>query len=192
VPGLKQISLSIQADTGLCQGAIYVASPNCDAREHHEAPEAIILHSISLPPGEYGEDYVSQFFCNRLDPQAHDYFADIAHLRVSSHFFIRRDGKLVQYVPTGLRAWHAGDSVCLGKSKVNDFSIGIELEGLDVGDDGFTEPQYDTLNELLLALHAAYPNMDRKAIFSHSDIAPGRKCDPGPFFDWSRIFSEFS
>ena len=180
--------IRLDKNTGLCEGATYTPSPNCDERECHTEPEVIILHSISLPPGEDGHDFVSELFCNRLDPDDHSYFAHIAHLQVSSHFYIRRSGELIQFVPTHMRAWHAGESVCRGKPKVNDFSLGVELEGLDIGSDGFSDAQYLTLNSLLEALREAYPLVGREAIFAHSDIAPGRKLDPGPMFDWSRVF----
>ena len=140
-----------------------------------------------MPPGEYGGDAVDKFFTNQLDPNAHPYFADICHLQVSAHFFIRRDGELLQFVPTHKRAWHAGESVCLGKPKANDFTIGIELEGLDTGSDGYSADQYSLLSELCDCLRRAYPAIDAHNIFAHSDIAPGRKLDPGPYFDWHKF-----
>ena len=173
--------------TGLIKEAEYKASPNCDEREHQEHPEAIILHCISLPPGEYQGDAVSDFFCNTLDCSSHSYYEQIKNLHVSAHFLIRRNGQLIQYVPTHLRAWHAGESFCLGKPKVNDFSIGIELEGLDTDPQGFTNQQYRALNQLVPCLQDAYPTIKRQNLFAHSDIAPGRKADPGPYFDWARL-----
>ena len=173
--------------SGLVEQARYIASPNCDQREQHEYPEAIILHCISLPPGEYQGDAISNFFCNRLDCSSHSYFEQIKELKVSAHFLIRRDGQLIQYVPTHLRAWHAGESFCLGKSKVNDFSIGIELEGLDTDSQGFCDEQYQMLNHLVQCLLSTYPTIKQQSLFAHSDIAPGRKADPGPHFDWARV-----
>lgn len=185
----------MQLDTnGLIDQARFVASPNCDERETGNQPEVIIIHCISLPPGGYVdapdntcEDTISRFFCNKLEPHEHPYFNDIAHLKVSSHFLIARTGSLVQYVPTHMRAWHAGESVCLGKPTVNDFSVGIELEGLDTDPQGFSEQQYIILKQLVDALRHAYPSIKASNLFAHSDIAPGRKPDPGPYFDWARV-----
>ena len=173
--------------SGLVEQARYIASPNCDEREQHDLPEVIILHCISLPPGEYQGDAISDFFCNKLDCSSHSYFDKIKELQVSAHFLIRRNGQLIQYVPTHLRAWHAGESFCLGKSKVNDFSVGIELEGLDTDPAGFSEEQYEKLNKLIACLQVAYPAIKRQHLFAHSDIAPGRKADPGPYFDWAKV-----
>lgn len=179
--------MNLDAKTGLIKQASYTASPNCDEREHHDSPEAIIIHCISLPPGEYSGDAVLRLFSNQLNADEHPYYQDIAHLTVSAHFFIRRDGELIQLVPSHLRAWHAGESVCLGKPKVNDFSIGIELEGLDTDTDGFTDSQYACLNELISCLRAEYPKILKNNVFAHSDIAPDRKPDPGPHFKWNRL-----
>lgn len=167
---------------GLVQGARQIDSPNCDARPAGMPIELVVIHNISLPPGEYGGNGVIELFTNRLDPQAHPYYAEIHQRQVSAHFFIRRDGELIQFVPCGKRAWHAGVSNWQGRERCNDFSIGIELEGSD--DEAFTEQQYVSLNNLLMALKNAYPIT---GITGHSDIAPGRKTDPGPCFDWSRI-----
>jgi AmpD protein len=174
-------------ESGLVESAEFIASPNFDDRENHVQPEAIIVHCISLPPGEYGQRAIHRFFQNQLCADEHPYYQSMAHLTVSSHFLIERNGKLIQFVPVFKRAWHAGESVCLGKSKVNDFSIGIELEGLDTDSDGFTELQYEVLNELISVLKEAYPSIQKNNIFGHSDIAPGRKPDPGPYFDWRRL-----
>jgi len=174
--------------TGVIDIAEYVASPNYDEREDHIEPSVIVIHCISLPPGEYGGSGVIDFFTNKLDENSHPYFKEIKHLTVSAHFFIRRDGRLIQFVPTRQRAWHAGESYCLGKPKVNDFSVGIELEGLDTATDGFTELQYKTLIELIACLQAVYPAIKTNNIFAHSDIAIGRKTDPGACFDWQRIY----
>lgn len=146
------------------------------------AIELVVIHSISLPPGEFGGDAVSELFTNRLDWDAHPYFQSIRGLEVSAHFFIRRDGSLIQFVPCARRAWHAGKSSWLGRERCNDFSVGIELEGTD--DQPFTDAQYAALIPLLAALKAAYPI---RAVIGHSDIAPGRKTDPGPHFAWQRL-----
>jgi len=167
---------------GLLPDARYIASPNCDARPEATPPCLIVIHNISLPPNEYGGEGIIALFTNRLDPAAHPYFETIKDLKVSSHFLIRRDGELIQFVPCSQRAWHAGASNWCGRARCNDFSIGIELEGSDF--EPFTESQYAQLAQLIPALLAAYPILD---ITGHSDIAPGRKTDPGPFFDWARI-----
>jgi len=162
----------------------YVESPNQDERPGGEEPTLLVVHSISLPPGEYGGDAIEQFFTNRLDPAGHPYFQEICALKVSSHFLVRRDGALVQFVPTERRAWHAGVSRWRGRERCNDFSIGVELEGLDDGP--FADAQYEALIRLVTALRARHPLRD---IAAHSDIAPGRKTDPGPFFDWPRLLA---
>lgn len=167
---------------GIASGARFIASPNHDARPPRVEITLAVIHNISLPPGQYGGDGVIELFTNRLDPNAHPYYAEIHALQVSSHFFIRRDGSLLQFVPCGERAWHAGASNWQGCERCNDFSIGIELEGSDF--DPFESAQYATLNQLLAALKEAYPIRD---VTGHSDISPGRKTDPGPFFDWSRV-----
>jgi len=159
-----------------------VDSPNQDERPPGTEISLLVVHSISLPPGEYGGDAIERLFTNRLDPAAHPYFREIAGLRVSSHFLIRRDGELVQFVPPERRAWHAGVSSWRGRERCNDFSIGVELEGTDEGD--FTDAQYLRLIELVQSLKAALPLRD---IAAHSDVAPGRKTDPGPRFDWPRL-----
>lgn len=145
------------------------------------------MHSISLPPGEYGGDAIERLFTNRLDPAAHPYFREIAGLKVSSHFLIRRDGERVQFVPVGRRAWHAGVSSWRGRERCNDFSVGVELEGTDDGP--FTDRQYERLASLIAALKAKHPLRD---IAAHSDVAPGRKTDPGPQFDWPRVLAALS
>lgn len=167
---------------GIVSGALFIESPNQDHRPPDNEITLIVIHNISLPPQHYGGDGVIRLFTNQLDPEAHPYYAEIHQLRVSSHFFIRRDGSLLQFVPCQRRAWHAGKSNWQGRENCNDFSIGIELEGSDF--DAFEAAQYTTLNRLLVALQQAYPIT---AIIGHSDIAPGRKTDPGPFFDWSRL-----
>ncbi|TAK44452.1 MAG: 1,6-anhydro-N-acetylmuramyl-L-alanine amidase AmpD [Betaproteobacteria bacterium] len=172
---------------GVLQGARFVASPNCDARPPGTAVTLLVLHSISLPPGHYGGDAVERLFTNRLDPAAHASFRSLAGLRVSSHFLLRRDGALLQFVPLQLRAWHAGLSRWRGRGRCNDFSIGVELEGSDAA--AFADPQYVRLAVLVRALRALLP---LREIAAHSDIAPGRKTDPGRLFDWSRWLRELA
>jgi len=181
------MAMDLNLESGIVDQAVWCESTNQDDRELGAAPECIIIHCISLPPGEYGSGAVQRFFSNRLDPQEHPYYASMAHLTVSSHFLIERDGKLTQFVPTHKRAWHAGESVCLGRPAVNNFSIGIELEGLDTDNDGYTQDQYTVLNELVVVLRKAYPKIQPEHLFAHSDIAPGRKQDPGPYFDWNAL-----
>jgi AmpD protein len=167
---------------GWLHDALVVASPNCDDRPEGSAIELIVVHAISLPPGEFGGPYIEALFQNQLDPALHPYFQDIHRLRVSAHFLIDRAGVLTQFVSCQQRAWHAGVSRWCERERCNDFSIGIELEGTDV--DPFTDSQYVVLNSLLATLCAHYPI---SAILGHSDVAPGRKTDPGPCFDWTRV-----
>ena len=162
-------------------------SPNCDARPNSMAVELIVIHNISLPPGVYDGNAVIDLFTNRLDWDAHPYYQSIRGIEVSAHFFIRRDGTLIQFVPCMQRAWHAGASSWQGRERCNDFSIGIELEGAD--DAPFTDAQYARLLPLLRVLKQTYPI---HAIVGHSDIAPGRKTDPGPHFDWQRLNGQTS
>jgi AmpD protein len=162
-----------------------VPSPNCDARPAGTEVSLVVIHGISLPPGHYGGPEIDQLFTNRLDAAAHPYFASIAGLRVSAHLLIRRDGELVQYVPFNLRAWHAGESCYEGCSACNDFSIGIELEGED--HEAYTSVQYEQLASVLSLLIRTFPNLSTGRIAGHSDVAPGRKTDPGPAFDWSAL-----
>ncbi len=157
-------------------------SPHCDERPPGAKIELLVIHNISLPPGEYGGPWIDDLFMGRLDPEAHPYFAEVAALKVSSHYLIRRDGSLVQYVPEEKRAWHAGVSSWKGRSRCNDFSIGVELEGSD--DVPFSEPQYEALASLTKSILERHGKLD---IAGHSDIAPGRKTDPGPWFDWDRF-----
>jgi AmpD protein len=159
-----------------------VPSPNCDARPDGTRIELVVIHNISLPPGDFSGDAVERLFSNTLDCDAHPYFDALRGLRVSAHFFIRRDGELVQCVACSERAWHAGVSSWQGRERCNDFSLGIELEGSD--DCAFDAAQYATLNTLLAELAAHYP---LAGVAAHSEIAPGRKTDPGPYFDWSRL-----
>ena len=175
----------MKADTaGWFSGVRCVASPNCDARPSGVAVDLLVIHNISLPPGEFSGDAVERLFTNTLDTAAHPYYAQLEGLKVSAHFLIRRDGAIVQFVPCGKRAWHAGVSSWQGRARCNDFSIGIELEGSD--DTPFDDRQYAALIRLTRRLRRVYP---LRAITGHADIAPGRKTDPGPFFDWPRYLS---
>jgi AmpD protein len=170
---------------GLLAGARRVDTPNADARPAGFRPELIVLHGISLPPGEYGGPWIDRLFENALPPDGHPYFATIQQLRVSSHVLIDRTGALTQYVPFHQRAWHAGQSYWRGRGNCNDFSIGIELEGTD--EEPYDPRQYAALVPLIVALQQAYPGLAEGWIAGHSDIAPGRKTDPGPAFDWERL-----
>jgi len=161
-----------------------VPSPNCSERPLDEDVSLLVIHNISLPPGEFGGPHIDELFCNRLDGKAHPYFAQICELKVSSHLLIRRDGTLVQYVPFNLKAWHAGRSTFEGREECNEYSIGIELEGSD--DTYFTGAQYEQLARVTRLLLQHYPAITPARIVGHSDIAPGRKTDPGPCFDWVR------
>ena len=161
-----------------------VDSPNQDERPAGVEISLVVLHSISLPPGEYGVEHIERLFTNRLDLDAHPYFREVHALKVSAHFLVRRDGEVVQFVPVERRAWHAGASCWRGRSRCNDFSIGIELEGTD--DSPFEDRQYAALALLLAALREKLPLRD---IAAHSEIAPGRKTDPGPRFDWPRLLA---
>ncbi|MEF8700112.1 MAG: 1,6-anhydro-N-acetylmuramyl-L-alanine amidase AmpD [Candidatus Accumulibacter sp. UW20] len=167
---------------GWLDGVRRVESPNCDERPPGESVSLIVVHAISLPPGQFGGEAIIHLFTNRLDPAAHPYFAQISGLQVSAHFLVRRDGELIQFVACRQRAWHAGQSSWQGRSRCNDFSLGIELEGCD--ELPFDEAQYACLADLLGRLRAQYPI---EAVVGHSDIAPGRKTDPGPCFDWRRL-----
>ena len=172
---------------GLLPQARYIASPNCDERSPGAAITLLVVHSISLPPGQYGGDAIERLFTNRLDPAAHPYFRDIATLKLSSHFLVRRDGELLQFVPVQQRAWHAGASCWRGRSRCNDFSVGVELEGVE--ESAFEDIQYARLNELLRALRGSLPLSD---VAAHSDVAPDRKTDPGAHFDWARLLADLA
>lgn len=167
---------------GWLAGIRHLPSPNFDARPAGEAPTLLVIHAISLPPDEFGSDDILDFFTNRLRTERHPYFAQIATLRLSAHFLIRRDGETIQFVSCNARAWHAGLSCWRGRERCNDFSIGIELEGCDTKP--FADAQYASLNTLTNTLHRHYP---LAGIAGHSEISPGRKTDPGPCFDWSRL-----
>lgn len=169
-------------ELGILAGAEQIVSPNCDERPVGESVTLLVVHGISLPPGEFGGDAIARLFTNSLDSTAHPAFEALRDLRVSAHFLIRRGGEIVQFVPCAKRAWHAGESRHAGRERCNDFSVGVELEGTD--DTAYTDPQYEALARLAAILIARYPIAD---IVGHGDIAPGRKTDPGPAFDWPRL-----
>jgi len=175
----------IDPATGLLDAARQCPSPNWDERPAEVVPELIVIHNISLPPGRFGGGAIDALFTNTLDPAGHPYFATIHELRVSAHLLIRRDGEVVQYVPFHRRAWHAGASSYRGRERCNDFAVGIELEGAD--EVPYTDAQYRRLTAVIEALLHAYPSLSRHHITGHADIAPGRKSDPGPAFDWARL-----
>ncbi len=164
-----------------------VDSPNWDERPPHTEVTLLVIHSISLPPGQYGGDEIERLFTNCLDPHAHPYFREICALKVSSHFLVRRDGEVVQFVAPQKRAWHAGLSSWRGRERCNDFSIGIELEGCE--EEGFAGVQYEALVALVRKLRPRFPLREFAA---HSDVAPGRKTDPGPHFDWARVLASLA
>jgi len=168
-------------DDGWIDGITHIISPNFDSRPSDAPIDLVVIHNISLPPGEFGGAGIAELFTNQLDPNAHPYYATIHQLRVSSHFLIRRNGRLIQFVSCDDRAWHAGVSCWDGRERCNDFSIGIELEGTD--EQPFEKKQYDTLAILTQAIRQRY---SIRGVMGHSDIAPGRKTDPGPHFDWQR------
>ncbi|MEJ2521955.1 MAG: 1,6-anhydro-N-acetylmuramyl-L-alanine amidase AmpD [Gammaproteobacteria bacterium] len=181
----RRMNFRVDRRTGRMPAARQVNSPNQDARPGGVAPELIVVHAISLPPGRFGGPWIDQLFTNRLDPALDPYFREIAGMKVSAHMLIRRDGGLVQYVPFHRRAWHAGPSCWQGRTACNDFSVGIELEGTDTGP--FHWRQYRRLAAVIRALCRAYPSLSPARLAGHSDIAPGRKTDPGPGFDWARL-----
>jgi AmpD protein len=175
----------ISVKTNLLDFADFVPSPYSDARPDPDMIDMVVVHGISLPPGEFGGDFVEKFFQGKLDFSLHPYFETIKELKVSAHLFIDRQGKVTQFVPFSKRAWHAGVSYFDGCERCNDFSIGIELEGTD--DVPYEKIQYQKLAKVIKTLRIAYPKITESRIVGHSDIAPGRKTDPGPFFDWSYI-----
>jgi AmpD protein len=193
-PGLENTVLSrsvtvrfaVSPGTGLLRPATQCPSPNQDERPPGVEPDLVIIHGISLPPGEYGGPYIEALFTNSLDPDEHPFFREIEGLRVASHLLIRRDGEVVQFVPFERRAWHAGESTFRGQSCCNDFSIGIELEGTD--DTPYTDAQYEQLVPVLRVIMQAYPKISPRRLAGHCDISPGRKSDPGPAFDWLRLY----
>jgi N-acetyl-anhydromuramoyl-L-alanine amidase len=179
--------MQIDRATGLLAGVKQVLSAHFDARPAGIIAHLIVVHGISLPPGEFGGPWIDQLFTGGLVIGAHPFFATITQLRASAHALIRRDGQLVQYVPFGARAWHAGESQFEGRPACNDFSIGIELEGTD--EVAYADAQYASLARLIRALLSAYPSLAKERLVGHSDIAPGRKTDPGRSFDWPRLRS---
>jgi len=164
-----------------------IPSPNFDDRADANDISLLVIHCISLPPGEFGTPYIDQLFCNQLNPDQHSYFKEICHLNVSAHVLIKRSGEIVQYVAFDKRAWHAGKSEYEGRERCNDFSIGIELEGTE--QTAYTDQQYSQLAAVIELLLKSYPGLTKQRITGHSDIAPGRKTDPGASFDWVRLFS---
>ncbi len=176
--------MQVDLESGLMRGARQVASPNCDARPERVEADLIVVHGISLPPGEFGGPWIERLFTNSLPRDMHPYFAEIGELRVSSHLLVARDGALTQFVKFTDRAWHAGQSSYNGRPACNDFSIGVELEGVDTLE--YEAAQYATLAAAVAALCDAYPRLSAHRVVGHSDISPGRKTDPGPAFDWQR------
>jgi N-acetyl-anhydromuramoyl-L-alanine amidase len=174
--------LQIDLDSGLLRGANYIPSPNCDARPAGVETSLIVVHGISLPPGDFGGPWIERLFTNSLPLDAHEYFAQIGPIKVSSHLVLARCGEITQYVKFTDRAWHAGVSSYEGRQACNDFSVGVELEGSDTLP--YEPIQYDVLAQVIAALCAAYPTLSKARVVGHSDIAPGRKTDPGPAFDW--------
>ena len=174
-----------QISEGWLQGCEHIPSPNYGERPAGATVELVVVHNISLPPGEFGGPHVAELFTNTLDPQGHPYFEEIADLRVSAHFLIRRDGHVIQFVSTKDVAWHAGVSQWRNREKCNEFSLGIELEGTDTH--LYTQEQYARLEEIILKCRTAHPDIEEDAIVGHSDIAPGRKTDPGESFDWQEL-----
>lgn len=177
--------MKIDNKTGLLSPCKQVPSPNKDTRPDEQTLDLIVIHSISLPPGVYGGDAIERFFSNHLNPGEHPYYQEIYQMKVSSHILVRRDGSITQFVPFHERAWHAGASNYKGRERCNDFSIGIELEGSDT--DTFSQQQYIQLANLIQTLITTYPTLSLDAITGHSDIAPGRKTDPGKGFDWHKL-----
>jgi len=187
---LTNNAYTISRDNGLVESARQCSSPNQDQRPAGAEIDLVVLHGISLPPGEFGGPEIEQLFTNKLDWDAQPYFDEIRGIEVSAHLLIRRDGEAVQFVPFGKRAWHAGESCFRGQSVCNDYSIGIELEGQD--ELAYDDRQYQTLTAVLGALIRAYPRLSAQRIAAHSDVSPGRKTDPGPAFDWLRLYDGLS
>jgi N-acetyl-anhydromuramoyl-L-alanine amidase len=178
-------SVRIDANTGLALGVRQVLTDHYDARPAGVVPDLVIVHGISLPPAQFGGPWIDRLFTGSLPGEVHPFFAAMAVGRVSAHALIRRDGEIVQYVPFAERAWHAGRSEYQGRAACNDFSVGIELEGTD--DTAYEAVQYESLSALIRALLAAYPTLSRERVVGHSDVAPGRKSDPGDSFDWAKL-----
>jgi N-acetyl-anhydromuramoyl-L-alanine amidase len=178
------VDLQIDLESGLLRGARQIASPNFDSRPAGVETDLIVVHGISLPPGDFGGPWIDRLFTNTLQSHEHPYFAEVAPLRVSSHLLLDRDGEVTQYVRFTDRAWHAGKSIYKDREACNDYSVGVELEGTDTLP--YAAAQYGALAEVVAALVAAYPRLSPRRLVGHSDIAPGRKTDPGPAFDWPR------
>ncbi len=179
------LSVNMMINNHCLDQAQQVMSPNVDERPDEEDISLLVIHCISLPPGEFGGEYIQQLFCNQLHGEKHPYFAEIQQLKVSAHVLIRRSGDIIQFAPFNKRAWHAGQSSYQGRERCNDFSIGIELEGTE--STPYTERQYAVLNEVIDCLCANYAGLNRERIAGHNDIAPERKTDPGDSFEWARI-----
>ena len=177
---------SLQLVGHCISSARFVLSPNCDERPDNKNINLLTVHNISLPPGQFGGSFIEDLFTNQLNPLDHPYFESIYQLKVSAHLLVLRDGRLIQFVPFNKRAWHAGVSSFRTQSRCNDFSIGIELEGSDLID--YTEQQYQQLVNVTALLMASYPKLNADRICGHEHIAPGRKTDPGPAFDWHYFF----
>jgi AmpD protein len=184
IGNLKDMDLRVDLESGLLRGARQIASPNYDSRPAGAEADLIVIHGISLPPGEFGGPWIDRLFTNSLPADVHPYFAEVGSLRVSSHVVVARGGAVTQYVPFAQRAWHAGKSSYQGREACNDFSVGVELEGTDTLP--YEPAQYGALAQVVAALCAAYPRLSPDRLVGHSDIAPGRKTDPGPAFDWPR------
>jgi AmpD protein len=184
------LSIDMKIKNGWIAGVRCLASPNFDKRPLSCEPSLIVVHCISLPPGEFGGNGINQLFTNKLSANEHPYFKEIQHLKVSSHVLIRRNGEIIQYVSFLDRAWHAGKSIYEGQESCNDFSIGIELEGTE--EIAYTQEQYGQLSRVIKILLKSYPALSSGRIAGHSDIAPGRKTDPGPSFDWNQLLPTIS
>ncbi|MFT7687843.1 MAG: AmpD protein [Candidatus Azotimanducaceae bacterium] len=178
----------MQIIEGMLSQAIQIPSPNCDERPEREI-SLVVIHCISLPAGHFGNDYVEKLFCNQITGNEHEDFCDLSNLKVSSHLFIRRSGEVIQFVPFHQRAWHAGVSEFRGRDHCNDFSVGIELEGVDCGE--YSPHQYEILGQICSIMQSQW-SLDQDVFVAHSDIAPNRKSDPGPGFDWARLFVNLS
>lgn len=182
---MQTAGLTVEVNNGWLTGVCISPSPNYNQRPDGAEISLVVVHNISLPPGEFGTGCVSQFFCNQLDHSAHPYFEEIRGLEVSAHCFIDRHGAIEQFVSFNDRAWHAGRSSFEGEIECNDYSIGIELEGTDT--QAYTSEQYQSLANLIHVLMVEFPSISNSRVTGHSDIAPGRKTDPGPAFDWERL-----
>jgi AmpD protein len=183
---VTDVLLELENNRNWLANARRLMSPNCDARPEGCVIDLVVIHGISLPPGQYGGPYIDQLFTNALDADVHEYFREIRTLRVSAHLLINREGGITQYVPFSMRAWHAGESLFCGRAACNDFTIGIELEGCD--ETPYENAQYRALAEVVSTLQEHWPGITRERIVGHSDIAPERKTDPGPSFDWEYFF----